>query len=582
MTIQDRQADHALAMMTLDIVKDVLKRPDHLPDVVSQFLARVRELSGARTIIMVQCRRDASGKYTHRLLGVNPERQRALAESPGIERLVEIVRPLSEPALWRSEGRGGEAESILEHLGCGLSLALPLRVGAVGVGVIFVLGLIDDHHLASIVTMQETLADIVAIVLRNSLLIEEQQHVIAERERAEAELRTHKEHLEEVVAGRTHELNETNNDLHNEIRRRKQVDEQLNILMDDIERADRELQDFAYIASHDLKAPLRGISSLAKWLHKDYAGLLDEKGRRYLNQMLARTKRMHHFIEGILQYSRLGRANIKQEALDADALVRQVITAISPPETILMGITGTLPTVVYDKTLLSQLFQNLLDNAMKHLGKPEGQVMVSCSDRGKHWEFAVKDTGVGIEARHFERIFKMFQSLKPRQEAESTGIGLAQVKKIVERHGGTIRVESTVGEGSAFVFTIPKTQETAGIERHHTVLILDANPEFAMVLVKMLERAGHAALYAPDRQHADDICEAYEGDIRIALIDTYIAGEEDMLKWYATLRNRHPAIRIIMTTGKDITDADMSLTQEDVDGVLTKPFTIEEFNSIAD
>ncbi len=401
---------------------------------------------------------------------------------------------------------------------------------------------------------------------------------ITEHKRAYEELRRYREQLEELVTERTSELKKANRNLQREIIQRKQVDEQLNILVDDIERVDRELQDFAYIASHDLKAPLRGISSLAKWLQKDYAGLLDEKGRRYLNQMLARTKRMHHFIEGILQYSRLGRANIKQEALDADAFVRQVITAISPPETIMMGIAGTLPTVVYDKTLLSQLFQNLLDNAMKHLGKPEGQVMVSCSDRGKHWEFAVKDTGVGIEARHFERIFKMFQSLKPRQEAESTGIGLALVKKIVERHGGTIRVESTVGEGSAFVFTIPKTQETAGIESHHTVLILDANPEFAMVLVKMLERAGHAALYAPDRQHADDICEAYEGDIRIALIDTYIAGEEDMPEWYAALRNRYPAIKIMLMRGKDFSDTGLSLNRETVDGVLTKPFNLEEFS----
>ncbi len=581
MTIQNQQYEHALTVMTLDIVKDVLNQPDNLPEVVSQLLARTRELSGARTIIMAQCHQGTSGKYVHRLLGVNPERRRALAESPEIERLIEIIHNLPEPALWRSEERGGEAESILTRLGYGLSLALPLRAGVVYVGAILMLGLIDDHHLTSIVKMQETLSGIVALVLRNSFLIEKQKHVIAERERAEAELRTHREHLEDLVTARTSELKAANKDLRHEISQREQAEAQLKVLLDDLERANLELQDFAYIVSHDLKAPLRGISSLAKWLHKDYADLLDEKGRRYLNQMLARTKRMHHFIEGILHYSRLGRVDITPEPLETDALVRRVITAISPPENITVSIAGTLPAVMYDKTLFYQLFQNLLDNAVKHLGKPEGNVIVSCSDRGKSWEFAVQDTGVGIEARHFERIFKIFQSLKPQHEAESTGIGLALVKKIVTRHGGTVWVESTVGEGSTFLFSIPKTQKTERIETRYTVLIIDANPDFAEVVVKMLERAGHTALYAPDRQTADDVCATYAGDIRIALIDMHIAGEEP-LEWPTILRTRRPAIKIIITTGKDISDADVFLTKEDVDGVLTTPFTIKELNRIVD
>ncbi len=401
------------------------------------------------------------------------------------------------------------------------------------------------------------------------------------QKKVEEELRKHREHLEESVAERTRDLKAANLDLQHEISQRVQAEAQLNILLDDLERANQELQDFAYIASHDLKAPLRGISSLAKWLHKDYADLLDEKGHRYLNQMLARTKRMHHFIEGILQYSRLGRAEIKQEPLDSDALVRQMITIIAPPENIAVRITGTLPTVMYDKTLFYQLFQNLLDNAVKHLGKPEGNVIVACADRGKSWEFAVQDTGVGIEARHFERIFKMFQSLKPHHEGESTGIGLTLVRKIVERRGGTVWVESTVGEGSTFFFTIPKTQETARIETHYTVLIIDANPEFARIGMKMLERAGHTALYAPDRQKASEVWETYAEDIRIALMDMHIAGAEPR-EWYTAFRKNHPALKIIITTGKDILDPDIDFAEEEVDGALTKPFTIEEFHSIVD
>ena len=172
--------------------------------------------------------------------------------------------------------------------------------------------------------------------------------------------------------------------------------------------------------------------------------------------MLMRTKRMHNLIDGILQYSRAERFEPELQLLETDAVVRKIIDTLSSPENITVRIEETLPSVVYDETFLTQVFQNLIENVIKHLGKPEGEVVVSCTDGGDVWEFCVRDNGVGIEERRFEKIFKMFQSLKPRSKVESTGIGLPLVKKIVERNGGTARVESTVGEGSAFFFTIPK------------------------------------------------------------------------------------------------------------------------------
>lgn len=228
-------------------------------------------------------------------------------------------------------------------------------------------------------------------------------------------------------------------------------------LLQDLKRVNNELSDFAYIVSHDLKAPLRAISSLAGWLAEDYADKLDEAGRSQLHLLLKRTKRMHNLIEGILTYSRLGRLKPTLVRLDSGEAVRQVVESLSPPEDIEVRLVGPFPEIVYDRTHIEQLFQNLISNAIKYMGKPRGRVTVACADRGDRWEFSVSDTGEGIPQEHFERIFKIFQTLRPRDEVESTGIGLTIVKKVVEQYGGRIWVESQLGQGSTFYFTVPKS-----------------------------------------------------------------------------------------------------------------------------
>lgn len=227
-------------------------------------------------------------------------------------------------------------------------------------------------------------------------------------------------------------------------------------LLADVKKVNAELADFAYIVSHDLKAPLRAISSLAGWLAEDYADKFDDQGREQVALLLKRTKRMHNLIEGILAYSRLGRVKPVLVRVDGHEAALQVIEALAPPPQIAVRIEGRLPTVVYDRTHLEQLIQNLCSNAIKHLGKPAGTVVVSCAERERDWEFCVRDDGVGIEPAHFDRIFKIFQTLRPRDEVESTGIGLTIVKKTVELYGGTVRVESEPGRGAAFFFTVPK------------------------------------------------------------------------------------------------------------------------------
>jgi len=216
-----------------------------------------------------------------------------------------------------------------------------------------------------------------------------------------------------------------------------------------------ELTHFAYIVSHDLKAPLRGIKLVAEWLCADYGDKLGDDAKEQLRLLQSRVARMHNLIDGVLQYSRVGR--IKEDALpvDLNELIPGVVDSIAPPEHIRVTVQPDLPVIEGERTRVLQVFQNLLGNAIKFMDKPAGEVRVSCAQDGEFWRFSVSDNGPGIESKYFDRIFRLFQTLAPRDEFESTGVGLAVVKKIIEMYGGRIWVESEVGRGSTFFFTMP-------------------------------------------------------------------------------------------------------------------------------
>ncbi|MCP4398352.1 MAG: PAS domain S-box protein, partial [bacterium] len=224
----------------------------------------------------------------------------------------------------------------------------------------------------------------------------------------------------------------------------------------ELEAINKELQEFAYIVSHDLKAPLRGINQLAHWLHEDYADLLGGQGQEQLDLLVGRVKRMDSLINGVLRYSRATRGSECEESVDLNMLVPQVIGMLVPPTHIAIRIEDELPAIPGDPIQLTQVFQNLLSNAVKFMDKAAGTITVTCEDGGEVWTFGVEDNGPGIEARHHERIFQLFRSCTSMDERESTGIGLTVVKKIVESRGGRIRVESMPGQGSRFSFTWPK------------------------------------------------------------------------------------------------------------------------------
>ncbi|MEE8574918.1 MAG: ATP-binding protein [Thermodesulfobacteriota bacterium] len=232
---------------------------------------------------------------------------------------------------------------------------------------------------------------------------------------------------------------------------REQVD-----LVDKLEHSNQELKDFAYIVSHDLKAPLRAIGSLSDWIATDYADKFDEDGREQMELLRSRVRRMHGLIEGVLTYSKVGREAETITEVDLAKTVEDAIDFVGVPDRIKVTVEGEFPILACDEIRIEQVFQNLLSNAIKYMDKDEGFITVSCVDQGLDWQFNVKDNGPGIEEQYFKKIFQIFQTLSPRDEVEGTGIGLSVIKKIVEMYGGTIWVKSTPGEGSTFSFTLPK------------------------------------------------------------------------------------------------------------------------------
>jgi len=220
--------------------------------------------------------------------------------------------------------------------------------------------------------------------------------------------------------------------------------------------ANKELAAFANVVSHDLKAPLRAIDSLVRWLASDYSERFDADGKEQVRLLLGRVTRMHNLIDGIQQYSRAGRAIEKRVDVDLSTMLPEVIDFLSPPPHIKVKIETPLPTVSAEKSLIEQVFRNLLSNAVRYNDKPEGLVRVGAIDGGDHWRFYVADNGPGIEEKNFERIFQIFETCRPQDHSDSTGVGLAVVKKAVELHAGRVWVESKVREGSTFFFTYPR------------------------------------------------------------------------------------------------------------------------------
>jgi len=277
------------------------------------------------------------------------------------------------------------------------------------------------------------------------------QHEITEHQRAEDEVRRHRDHLEELVADRTNALRSANERL-------KQASLAL-------ARSNSELEQFAYVASHDLREPLRTITSFVQILQARLQGKLDADNERYMNFVVNGALRMDALITGLLQYARVethAQAFQPTDCRTALDMALENLRATIEETGAKVTYDRPLPTVQGDVTQLTQLFQNLIGNGIKfHRPDEPPQIHIGVNHQNSEWVFNVRDNGIGIDSQYHKRIFVIFERLHSSDKYPGTGIGLAVCRKIVERHGGRIWIESEPGKGSIFFFSIPATSNDA-------------------------------------------------------------------------------------------------------------------------
>ena len=265
---------------------------------------------------------------------------------------------------------------------------------------------------------------------------------VSELKKAEQALARLNEELEARVQRRTKELEKVNTILLATTAK--------------LEKRNQELDRFAYVTSHDLKAPLRAINNLSHWIEEDLADKLDEDTRHHMSLMRGRVQRMENLINGLLTYSRVGRIKSNSCQVVVHQLLADIIDSFDVPPEFTIEIKGEMPTLVTELVPLQQVFSNLISNAIQHSNSENGKITISVREQADFYEFAVTDNGKGIDPKYHEKIFTIFQTLEARDTKESTGIGLSIVKKAVESQGGQVKVESQLGAGTTFRFTWKK------------------------------------------------------------------------------------------------------------------------------
>ncbi|MCF2875164.1 MULTISPECIES: sensor histidine kinase [unclassified Tenacibaculum] len=233
-----------------------------------------------------------------------------------------------------------------------------------------------------------------------------------------------------------------------------QINKQRDRLLENLERRNKELNEYTHLVTHDLKSPLQSIDALTFWLRDDYKEALGEDGREKINLIRENVEKMDELVKGIAKYSTIGKLIKDTYEVDLNKIVNKVLKKVSIPQNIAVSIPEILPIVKGDNFRLEELFYSIIDNAVKFNDKEEGEIIINFTDTKDFWEFSIKDNGKGMEEQYFEKIFLAFQKLE--NDYKSAGIGLSIVKKIIEQYEGKIWIASELTKGTTFYFTLKK------------------------------------------------------------------------------------------------------------------------------
>lgn len=231
---------------------------------------------------------------------------------------------------------------------------------------------------------------------------------------------------------------------------------------DELRRSNEALNDFAYITSHDLKAPLRAINGLANWIEEEVNHVCETQSedlKKYVDLLKSRSQRMENLINGVLEYSRIGRTDVARERVSLGDLIEEIYENYVSRGNVKIIWPDDMPTIWINRARLAQVFANIIDNSVKYNNKDVCEIVIKYANLNSHYYFEVIDNGPGIDPKYHDKIFKIFQTLQPKDKVESTGVGLTLVKKIVESKGGKIGVENNTDQGVKFWFTIRKKNE---------------------------------------------------------------------------------------------------------------------------
>jgi len=439
--------DPASPIMAMDILGNVLSRADNPGSMGACLTEEVRELTGAACAILIQCR-SAPHSIDHRIISVNPLRMFEWADSPARKEIYEAVHFLTSAQILHGE-EPSELARLLMKEGFRLSMVLPLRTGRFRAGAMMVLGLPDEQRVSSVMSLLSGMSAIVALVLRNAVLYEEQELIIGER---------------------TVELRDNNEKLAMELRERRRVEDELqklNVELDlrvrertaQLEAANRELEAFSYTIAHDLRAPLRHMNGFLGLLHRRLEHGLDDKSRHYMDVISESAVSMGRLIDDFLAFSRMGRLEMSGMKVDLTALVNEVIRE-HEHDTDGRAVNwriSRLPVVTGDPVMLKLVVSNLISNALKFTKtRRQAEIEIGClSSAEKEATVFIKDNGVGFEMEFSDKLFGVFQRLHRVEEFEGNGIGLANVRRIISRHGGRTWAEGRVDHGATVYFSLP-------------------------------------------------------------------------------------------------------------------------------